>query len=219
MLFLVFQDWLWYHLPKSNFKFQKESSRNLKTIAPLGLLVVTEVCCRMRTLVLNSGYEPLFLTGWQRALILVLSDKAEVVQVNGAIIRTVSTHFAMPSVIRLNRYVKRYARTKTAKCNRINVFARDHGECQYCGVEVDHKMGSIDHVVPRSRGGRTSWHNVVLACQPCNHKKADMLPEECGLILRRKPRAPSWLDILHMHLSEEQRDLWSEYFFSTAEAI
>lgn len=173
----------------------------------------------MRTLVLNSGYEPLFMTCWQRALILVLTDKAEVVQCGESKIRTVTAQFDMPSVIRLNRYVRRYARTKTAKCNRINIFARDLGECQYCGTQIDTRSASIDHVVPRSRGGRTSWHNVVLACQPCNHKKADMLPEECGLHLKRNPRAPSWLDILQMHLNEEQKDLWSDYFFKTAEAV
>jgi len=138
-------------------------------------------------LVLNATYEPLNVCSLRRACVLVLKDKAEIVEVSGRPLRTASSTFPHPAVIRLVSYVRvpqLYARRITRKA----VFARDGFRCQYCG---NGGRLTVDHVVPRSRGGPSSWENSVTSCAPCNLRKADRLPHEAGMQLRSKPRAPA----------------------------
>lgn len=161
----------------------------------------------MRTLVLNSGYEPVQLISWQKAMCLVLSCKAEVVAEYGNLIRTVSSAFAMPSVVRLKRYVRTIRTFTMARCTRRNVLLRDRYQCQYCGVVCRPGAITIDHVLPRSRGGRTVWENVVAACHLCNRKKGDTLLPDCGMKLRKAPRRPHWRELLE----ETQADAVSDW--------
>lgn len=138
-------------------------------------------------LVLNATYEPLNVTSVWRACSLILSRKAEVLEADPTReIRSPSTTLPHPVVIRLVAYV-RVPRFTSRRITRRALFARDLHACQYCGSRA---RLTLDHVVPRSRGGASSWANVVTACSPCNLKKSDRLPHEAGMPLRRPPRAP-----------------------------
>lgn len=150
----------------------------------------------MRTLVLNAGYEPMQLISWQRALCLVLSEKAEIVARYDQVIRSVSQSMQMPSVVRLTRYVQVVSRFGLVRCSRKNVLLRDRYQCQYCGIKCRQSEISIDHVMPRSRGGKTIWTNVTAACHNCNRRKGSLTPEEAGMTLLKVPKRPSWRDLL-----------------------
>ena len=145
----------------------------------------------MRTLLLNASFEPLCVVSIRRAVVLVLQEKAEVVAELEVPFRSRTMQMAAPSVIRLRRYVKIPYRT-ALPLTRRNVLARDHHRCAYCK-----KSGNtIDHVIPRSRGGANSWENVVAACQDCNNKKDDPLLSELGWTLDYTPKSPkgwSWI--------------------------
>lgn len=138
-------------------------------------------------LVLNATYEPLNVTSVWRALSLVLAAKAEVVEaLDERVIRSPSTTLPHPTVIRLVSYV-RVPRFTARRITRRALFARDGHVCQYCGTGT---RLTIDHVIPRSRGGTSAWENVVTACAPCNLRKGDRLLHEAGMLLRRSPRPP-----------------------------
>ncbi|MBW3573807.1 MAG: HNH endonuclease [Actinobacteria bacterium] len=138
-----------------------------------------------RALVLNASYEPLCVVPVRRAVVLVLSEKADVLHDTGAEMRSERISVPIPSVIRL-RYFVRVPFRRRASLNRRAVFARDGSRCQYCNAAAE----SIDHVIPRSRGGQHVWENVVAACRPCNARKRDRLLSESGMVLRRRPSAP-----------------------------
>jgi 5-methylcytosine-specific restriction endonuclease McrA len=140
----------------------------------------------MRTLVLNATYEPLGVTTWQRAVILVLDGTAEVIELSGRKVRASKLSIDAPSVVRLNRCV-RVARKQRTPFSRRAVLARDGHRCGYCNRFAN----TIDHVMPRSRGGQNIWENVVAACGACNHKKASKTPKEAGMALVAAPREPS----------------------------
>lgn len=164
----------------------------------------------MRTLVLNAGYEPMQLVSWQRALCLVLSQKAEVIARYDAVVRSVSAEVQLPSVVRLVRYVQVVSRLGLVRCTRKNVLLRDHYQCQYCGVKCRPGAITIDHVVPRSRGGKTTWTNVVAACHTCNRRKGSRSVEAAGLVLLKVPRRPSWRDLMD-DLSRDSGGDWLPY--------
>ncbi|MGE3619314.1 MAG: HNH endonuclease [Acidimicrobiia bacterium] len=138
-----------------------------------------------RALVLNATYEPLCVVPTRRAAVLVLADKAELLHDTGEVLRSEHLSLAVPSVVRLRSFV-RVPFQRLAPLNRRAVFARDGHRCQYCGAVAD----SIDHVVPRSRGGAHAWENVVAACRPCNVDKRDRLLHETTMTLRRRPMVP-----------------------------
>lgn len=136
-----------------------------------------------KVLVLNASYEPLNICSWRRAIVLILKGKAESIEHNGKVLHG---SLALPTVIRLRSYVK--IPYKEISLSRRNVLHRDNYTCQYCG-ERRHDL-TIDHIVPRSRGGIDSWDNVVAACLKCNVKKGDRTPREAGLALLTTPRRP-----------------------------
>ncbi len=138
-------------------------------------------------LVLNQNYEPLNVCSVRRAFVLVYRGKAEVLHGAENGIRGVERSFYRPSVIRLRRYVRRPQ--PRLRLTRREVFARDHHRCQYCG-RSDSEL-TLDHVLPRHRGGRHEWDNVVAACQRCNHRKAARTPREAGMRLIQKPVRPA----------------------------
>jgi len=144
-------------------------------------------------LVLNATYEPLCVVSARRAVVLVLSDKAEIVHDSGARMHSARLTVTVPSVVRLTTFVRVPVRRR-APLNRRAIFARDGGRCQYCFAPAE----SIDHVVPRSRGGEHVWENVVAACRPCNTRKRDRLLSETPMALRRRPAAPrelTWITV------------------------
>ena len=137
-------------------------------------------------LVLNASYEPLSIVSFRRATCLVLDDKAEIIEHDGGVLRSPSLTVPVPSVVRL-RYMVRVARRRQAVLSRRAVFARDDHTCQYCGAKENL---SIDHVMPRSRGGGDSWDNVTTACMRCNVRKGNRTPQEAAMPLRKMPRRP-----------------------------
>jgi 5-methylcytosine-specific restriction endonuclease McrA len=140
---------------------------------------------------LNASFEPLCVVSARRAVVLVLKDKAEIIERNCAEFRSERATVPAPSVIRLVHFVRVPYRTRVPLSRRA-VFARDGHRCQYCNRAAE----NIDHVVPRSRGGTHSWDNVVASCRNCNARKEDRFLHEAGLHLRRPPIAPQaalWL--------------------------
>ncbi|MCS4277493.1 HNH endonuclease [Mycetocola lacteus] len=145
----------------------------------------------MRTLILNAGYEPLGIVSFRRALVLVMNNKATVLEVDiEHPVWTSEAEYARPLVIVLGTYV-RLPRVRRVPVSRRGVLRRDDFRCAYCGASAN----TIDHVIPRSRGGAGSWENLVACCMRCNNLKADRTPREMGWSLNaapRPPRGPSW---------------------------
>lgn len=138
-----------------------------------------------RSLVLNASFEPLSVVSSRRAVCLVLAEKAELLEADDAVLRSERLTLQSPAVIRLC-YMVRAPRRRVASVSRRAVFARDDYRCQYCGDRAD----SIDHVVPRSRGGGDDWDNLAAACRSCNSSKRNRTPTEAGMRLVRPCRAP-----------------------------
>lgn len=146
-----------------------------------------------RALVLNASYEPLSVVSARRAVCLVIAERADLIEDDGTLVRSALLSVPSPAVIRL-RYMVKVPRRHIAAVSRRAVFARDEYRCQYCGDRAD----SIDHVVPRSRGGPHDWENLAAACRPCNMSKRDRTPDEAGMRLLRPctaPRVSSWVVI------------------------
>jgi 5-methylcytosine-specific restriction endonuclease McrA len=161
-----------------------------------------------QVLVLNASYEPLNVTTVRRAHVLVFKGKAEVLEKLERPLHSATTTFPWPHVIRLVRYV-RVPRAVQRKISRRALFARDGWRCVYCGTAASRL--TLDHVVPRSRGGDSVWENVVTACAPCNHRKGDRTLEEAMMELRFPPRAPA--PVLFIQLAAPKiPDGWQPYF-------
>ncbi|WP_107671179.1 HNH endonuclease [Cyanothece sp. BG0011] len=136
-----------------------------------------------KVLVLNASYEPLNITSWRRAVVLLIKGKAEQLENNE---RLIYTDFPLPSVIRLRHYV--HVPYKEIPLTRRNILERDRHTCQYCRYKGEQL--TLDHVIPRSRGGGDSWENLVTACVRCNVKKGNRTPKEAQMNLRYPPRRP-----------------------------
>lgn len=142
-----------------------------------------------RTLLLNASYEPLSVISWKKAVTMWWKDKVEIVEeYDDFDLKSVSFTMKCPAVVRLLKYVK--GNRHRVKFSRINVFSRDNFQCQYCGSQPGTRNLTYDHVVPKSRGGKTNWENIVTACLPCNSKKADRTPKEAKMKLRTVPAKP-----------------------------
>jgi 5-methylcytosine-specific restriction endonuclease McrA len=140
-----------------------------------------------RVLVLNSSYEPLNVCTVRRAIVLVLKDKAEMLETGRRSLHSESLTVPHPVVIRLVTYVRVPRDSNRRRITRRAVFARDSWTCQYCG-RTSHL--TVDHVLPRSRGGLSVWENIVTSCAPCNRRKGNRTPKEIDMHPRRKPKAP-----------------------------
>lgn len=127
---------------------------------------------------------------WQRAVCLIFTSKAEVVEEYGKLIRSVSSVINLPKVIRLTSYVRLFRNTGLARCTRKNILLRDKNECQYCGKHISGKDATLDHIVPKSKGGPTDFLNLVACCQKCNNKKANKYLSQTQMKLRKKPKIP-----------------------------
>lgn len=138
-----------------------------------------------QSLVLNATYEPLGVVTERRALLLVLNHRAVTVENSETVLHYAGGELTLPAVIRLNKFV-RIPYRHAVPLSRRAIFARDGGKCVYCSAPAT----SIDHVMPRSRGGQHAWENVVSACHKCNHQKADRTLKEIGWRLRTTPREP-----------------------------
>lgn len=147
---------------------------------------------KRKVLVLNQDNTPISICTVQRAFILTYLNKTELVKpANGYRLNSVDQSFPMPAVIRLTRYV--HIPYKGVALTRQNIFKRDNFNCQYCGTS---RELTLDHVIPKSKGGRSSWDNLITACKRCNTRKGDYSPAEAGIRLRTKPFKPTYLMFL-----------------------
>ncbi|MBI3287666.1 MAG: HNH endonuclease [Chloroflexi bacterium] len=160
-------------------------------------------------LVLNATFEPLNIVSLRRAVILLLKEKAEVVEATEAQIRSASLSLDVPLVIRLVYYV-RVPHRMPLPLTRRTVMARDHHTCQYCGIQPSKSNLTLDHVTPRSRGGSSAWDNVVTACIPCNQRKGDHTPQEAGLRLLARPERPRYAALVLLGRAQGY-DAWQKY--------
>ncbi len=161
-----------------------------------------------RVLVLNQNYEPMSVCSARRAIVLLFLEKAELIESNHEIVHSMDRSFTLPSIVRLSRMIQ-VPRTRIL-LNRKNVVKRDRHVCQYCGkndVPV-----TVDHVIPKDRGGQDTWENLVCACVPCNTEKRNRTPREAGMRLSRKPRKPGYLFFIQ-HLIGIPDERWKPYLF------
>ena len=137
-------------------------------------------------LVLNATYEPIHVCGIKRAAVLLLKEKAEIIENGEGELHAEHTSMTRPAIIRLRTYAP-VPRRSRRRLTRRAVFARDDWTCQYCG---DHRDLTVDHVIPRSKGGSSEWENIVACCSSCNRRKADRLPHQARMFPKTTPRPP-----------------------------
>ena len=159
-------------------------------------------------LVLNQNYEPLSVCSAKRAIILVFLGKAEIVEHHGHMVQSISCSLPLPSVVRLVLYLN--IPRKGIILSRRNVVKRDGHVCQYCGTTQG--AMTVDHIVPRTFGGKDTWDNLVCACIACNNSKGNRTPEQAGMCLSRQPRAPSRIMFIQ-HFIGISDAKWRPYLF------
>jgi 5-methylcytosine-specific restriction endonuclease McrA len=164
-----------------------------------------------QVLVLNATYEPLNVVSVRRAVLLLLKEKAEIVEAAEAWLHAEQLALPIPLVIRLVYFV-RIPRRFQLPLSRRTVLARDHYTCQYCGARPGKANLTIDHVLPRSRGGETRWENVAVACGTCNRRKGDRTPEEARMPLLNEPRRPRYLALTLLEGAGAPQ-AWSKYMY------
>ena len=161
------------------------------------------------TLVLNASYEGVNITTARRALTLVFKGAAVVEKVSSFTIHTCKIDIPVPAVIRLLKY-RRIPR-QNRSVSRKGLLLRDRNTCQYCGQTLPAGSLTLDHVVPRSRGGISAWENIVSACFPCNNRKGDRTPQEAGMALMKKPTRLT-IHAKHRLMAGDEKT-WNEYLF------
>lgn len=160
-------------------------------------------------LILNQTYEPLQICNVKHAVKLVLLQKASIVKtVNHQVLRTVNITYPVPSIIRIQKYIR--IRQWEAVLNKENIFRRDNYTCQYCGTKTSPL--TVDHIIPKVLGGKESWTNLVTACVSCNNRKGDRTPEQAGMPLIKKPGKPHRLYTLQK-FAESPFNEWRPYLF------
>jgi 5-methylcytosine-specific restriction endonuclease McrA len=160
-------------------------------------------------LILSRNYEPMSVITARKAVVLIYLGKAEIIEHHPKwAIRSVRNAFPFPSIVRLISFV--HVPRKRIVLSRKNIIKRDGHRCQYCGA--GHKPITVDHVMPRNRGGEDTWENLVCACVWCNNRKGNRTPEEAGMRLARKPRKPNHLFFIQ-HLIGIVDERWKPYLF------
>jgi 5-methylcytosine-specific restriction endonuclease McrA len=160
-------------------------------------------------LVLNATYEPLGVVSLRRAIVLLLKDKAEILEAAEQRIRSAHLSLPVPLVIRLVYYV-RVPHKMSIPLTRRTIMVRDNYTCQYCGAQPNKASLTIDHIVPKVRGGATTWDNLVCACKGCNLRKGPKTPEEAGLHLRSRPGRPAFVALVFL-ANASVHHTWNKY--------
>ena len=162
-----------------------------------------------KVLILNQNYEPMSVINVRKAIVLLYLGKAELIaEKDGISVRSVSSTYPFPSIVRLSMYVR--VPYKKIILSRKNILRRDGHRCQYCG-RGDVAL-TVDHVFPLSRGGDETWENLVTACVACNNKKGDGTPDESRMPLRRRPMRPNHVTFIS-HYVGSMDERWKPYLF------
>ncbi|MBO0910594.1 MAG: HNH endonuclease [Acidobacteria bacterium] len=192
-----------------------DNGRHAVTAAVFGIGVHQEndrQALHAPVLVLNASYEPINVCAARRAIVLVLKGVAMTEEENGHFLHAARLALRVPSVIRLLEY--RRIPHQTRALSRKNILLRDRNTCQYCGEVLGSSDLTLDHVVPRSRGGASTWENLVACCHACNRSKGNQLPSEAGMKLLREPHAFNLHTSRHiMRLMGRSDDRWRKYLF------
>jgi 5-methylcytosine-specific restriction endonuclease McrA len=171
-----------------------------------------------QVLLLNITYEPLRIINWKKAITLLCLGKVEVIEEYGRDIHSVSFTIKLPSVVRLLNLVKKPK--SPVKFSRQNIYLRDKYRCQYCGLKHSTEELTYDHVLPKSRGGKTEWENIVTCCIGCNRKKGGRTPNEARMNLVRKPTRPSWVPAIKITIGLRQiPQTWRDYLYWHVELL
>jgi 5-methylcytosine-specific restriction endonuclease McrA len=180
--------------------------------APAGALPADRLGQRVtvssQVLVLNASYEPISVCTVRRATVLVLKERAEILEHADKVMHAESLTLPRPAVIRLTTYVRVPRDAHARRITRRAVFARDRWTCQYCGTV--RTTLTVDHVIPRSKGGLSSWDNIVASCAPCNRRKGDRLPTQIDMHPRRKPAPPHPTIFVHV-ATPKIPPVWEQY--------
>ena len=169
------------------------------------------------TLLLDQSFQALGTINWQRAVTLLTLGKVEVIEeYDDRLLRSRTWIIKMPAVVRL---VKAFRKTKRqeVKFSRHNILARDNFRCQYCNTELNTQTVTYDHVLPKSKGGKTSWENIVSCCSTCNGSKGSMTLKQAGLKLRKQPKKPSWVPIFVINSRGSVPTQWKSYLYWNTE--
>ena len=159
-------------------------------------------------LVLNANYSPMTVCTAKRAITLYFLNKIDVLSNYGEKVHSPSTVLELPSVIKIKTYIKN--NSMAVEISRKNILVRDNYTCQYCGKQ--NKSLTVDHVIPKFRGGQDTWENLVAACKECNQIKGERKPEETGMLLAKKPKRPNRIHYFQRYVKERQID-WRPYLF------
>ena len=180
--------------------------------SPIPVRVYRTSVMQEPVLVLNATFEPINVTAVRRAMVLLLKGVAQAEELHANEVHSSARAHKVPSVIRLLAY--RHIPQQSRALSRKNILLRDRNTCQFCGDVFPSSELTLDHVVPRSRGGRSSWENLVACCYQCNNTKGDRTPEEAGLKLARRPR-PFTLHTSRqlMRLIGHRDERWRKYLF------
>jgi len=161
-------------------------------------------------LVLNASYEPVTICSTRRAITLVLKGAAVVEETSGYTLKTAKITLPVPSVVRLRVY-RKVPRLKRS-VSRKGIVLRDSCTCQYCNKKFESRDLTLDHVIPKSRGGEPTWENLVASCFRCNNKKGNRTPQEAGMTLLRPP-LPIGVHAKHRLLAGDDHGVWDKYLF------
>lgn len=168
-----------------------------------------------KALKLDSSYRPVDIIDAVEALVLCIIGKARAIEFYQKEIKTVKESFKLPSVITLNRYVK--FRFSYMTCNKANLLWRDQSKCQYCANTPSPDSLTMDHILPKSRGGQNTWENLVIACKKCNQKKGNRTSRESGMFPIRKPYTPRSTVLKHIK-KEQIVPIWKNYIWELEKA-
>lgn len=164
----------------------------------------------MQTLVLDVGYQPINMVPFSRALTYLVKGKVELLE---SYEQPIHPDWQAPAVVRLTHWVQPYV--KYVRFNRQNILARDRWRCQYCGQRFSTRDLTFDHLYPKSRGGKTTWENIVACCRPCNTEKGNRTPKEANMQPLHRPVRPSWLPVFSfglqrcLNIPPEWREYWN----------
>ena len=175
-------------------------------------VVIGDGFLKRPVLVLNASYEPINICAVKRAVVLLFKGRASLEAASSKLISSPSVQVAVPTVIKVNYFIKIPFRIRPF--SKRNLFMRDQYICQYCGLEYETNELTLDHVIPRSKGGESSWENTVTCCKKCNEKKGDHLPGEVEMNLLKKPRAPFFISSLRLaKIPSELKESWRRYLY------
>jgi len=166
---------------------------------------------KFKTLLLDVGFQPLKPISWKRAVILTFLNKVDVLETYPFTISAPNVAYPAPAVVRLRSQTSKKMKPMRIRFSRENIYIRDQHTCQYCGEKG--KELTLDHVVPKSMGGKTNWTNIVSCCKPCNEFKADRTPHQANMKLLKKPTYPSVVEFYTKHIGNKIPEEWQNWIY------